>query len=479
MYTKGKKMKWTSLGTVFLLGACASAPKVEHPDLAITPPAAWSEAAAIDIEPWWTQLGDAQLDTLVEQALASNYDLRAAAARLDQAQAQARIAGAPLQPSLGAGATGSRRKQNFVGFPIPGSASQVLSTTSTNYGVNLNLSWEIDLWGKLRAGAGAALADAQAAKADFYGAQLSLAAQTSRAYFAAVEARRQVELASATVDNYQISSEQINSRYLRGLSSSLELRLGRSNLAAAEATLAARRQQLDRALRQLELLLGRYPSARMTTNEELPSILEPVPAGLAADLVARRPDLAAAERRLAAATGRLAQSRRALFPSISLTASTGTSSSALGDLLNGDFSVWNLVGNISQPLLQGGRLRAGVDLSQAGVDGALATYAQSVLKAYAEVELALAAEGFLQTQEEALKTASSEARAARVLAEERYAKGLSDLITLLDAQRRAFDAESRLLSVRRQRLDSRIDLYLALGGGFVASQPQQHAETTR
>ena len=172
MYTKGKKMKWTPLGIVFLLGACASAPKVEHPDLAITPPAAWSEAAAIDIEPWWTQLGDAQLDTLVEQALESNYDLRAAAARLDQAQAQARIAGAPLQPGLGAGATGSRRKQNFVGFPIPGSASQVLSTTSTNYGVNLNLSWEIDLWGKLRAGAGAALADAQAAKADFYGAQL-------------------------------------------------------------------------------------------------------------------------------------------------------------------------------------------------------------------------------------------------------------------------------------------------------------------
>ena len=141
--------------------------------------------------------------------------------------------------------------------------------------------------------------------------------------------------------------------------------------------------------------------------------------------------------------------------------------------------MWNLAANISQPLLQGGRLRAGVDFSQAGVDGALATYAQSALKAYAEIELALAAESFLTTQEQALKTASSEALAARVLAEDRYAKGLSDLTTLLDAQRRAFDAESRLLSVQRQRLDSRIDLYLALGGGFVAPQTQQHAETTR
>jgi NodT family efflux transporter outer membrane factor (OMF) lipoprotein len=431
------------------------------------------------MEHWWKELGDARLDTLITAALSSNYDLSAAAARLTQAQAQARIAGAPLQPGLGAGATGSRRKQTFVGFPIPGGDSQALSTTSTSYGVNLNLSWEIDLWGKLRAGARAALADAQAAEADFYGARLSLAAQTSRAYFAAVEARRQVELADATFENYRLSSEQINSRYQRGLSTSLELRLGRSNQAAAAATLAQRRQQLDRSLRQLELLLGRYPNARITTGERLPSVAEPVPAGLPADLVARRPDIAAAERRLAAATGRLAQSRRALFPSISLTASTGTSSSALGDLLNGDFSVWNLVANISQPLLQGGRLRAGVDLSQAGVDGALATYAQSALRAYAEVELALAAESFLVAQEKALKTASSEALAARVLAEERYAKGLSNLITLLDAQRRAFDAESRLLSVRRQRLDSRIDLYLALGGGFTTSQPQQHVETTR
>jgi outer membrane protein TolC len=238
---------------------------------------------------------------------------------------------------------------------------------------------------------------------------------------------------------------------------------------------------LDRALRQLELLLGRYPSARIKTGDELPTIKSAVPAGLPADLIARRPDLVAADRRLAAADRRLAQSRRALLPSISLTASTGRSSGELGDLLDGNFSVWNLIGNISQPLLQGGRLRAGVDLSQAGLDQALASYAQSALRAYAEVEQALAGEEFLTNQEKALKTATSEALAARTLAEERYAKGLSDLITLLDAQRRAFDAKSRLLSVQRMRLDGRIDLYLALGGGFYADVQiwPQHAETTR
>ncbi len=462
------------------LGACASVAPTQHPDIAVDVPPTWADGSGTPLQHWWAQLGDARLDSLVQQALSGNLDLRIAAARLEQAQAQARIAGAPLQPGIALGGSGSKRKQNFVGFPIPGSQGQVLSTTTYNYGVNLSASWELDLWGSLRAGTRAAMADAEAARSEYSGAQLSLVAQTARAYFAAVEAERQVELAGATVENYRLSNEQIDRRYQRGLSASLELRLGRANLAAAEAVLEQRHQQLDRSRRQLELLLGRYPSGRIATSEALPTMTASVPVGLPADLVSRRPDLAAAERRLAAAENRLSQARSQLLPRISLTASTGTSSNELNNLLNGDFSVWNLLANISQPLLQGGRLRAGVDLAKAGAESALAAYAQSALRAYAEVEQALAAEQFLARQENALQTASVEARAARTLAEDRYAKGLSNLITLLDAQRRAFDAESRLLTVQRQRLDARIDLHLALGGDFSdAPLAFQHAETTR
>lgn len=473
-------MKWKFLGILAVLGACVSAPAVRHPDIDVEIPSKWSSVDDPPIANWWTQLGDTHLDTLVDQALRSNFNLQVTAARLTQVEAQARIAGALLQPSISASGSGAKRKQSFVGFPIPNSEGRVLSTTTNSYGFNLNSSWELDLWGSLRAGARAALADAQAAGAEFYGAQLSIAAQTARAYFAVIEAKRQVELARATVDNYRVSNEQIDSRYERGLSASLELRLGRSNLAAAEATLEQRRQQWDNSKRQLELLLGRYPSGRIETGDQLPSIASPVPAGLPADLVRRRPDLIAAERRLMAADSRLQEARRQLLPRISLTASTGTSSNELSNLLNGDFSVWNLVTNLSQPLLQGKRLSAGVDLAKSGVDASLATYAQSVLLAYAEVEQSLKAAELLSRQEEALKTATWEAQAARTLAEDRYAKGLSDLITLLDAQRRAFDAESLLLSVRRLRLDARIDLHLALGGDFsstpLSSQP---AETTR
>lgn len=456
--------------------ACASAPKVEHPALDLAEPEQWTAGANADTvaDHWWRAMGAAPLDSLVALALEHNYDLKVAGARLAQAQAQARIAGAPLWPQLGGNATGSQRKQNFVGLPIPGVVDKVLTSESTTFGVELTASWEADLWSRLRAGAQAALADAAAVAADFRAARLSLAAQTARAYFAAVEAGRQVELARATVANYRLSAERIENRYGRGLRSSLDVRLSRSSLAAAEATLAQRQQQQDAALRQLELLLGRYPSARIAVGGELPTVGGPVPAGLPAQLVGRRPDLIAAERRLAAADRRLAQARRALLPSISLTASTGRSSIALNDLLDGDYSVWNLVGNIAQPLLQGGRLRAGVKQAASAAEQALFAYAQSALRAYGEVEGALNAEGLLAEQERALATAAEEAVAARALAEERYARGLADLITLLEAQRGAFDAESRLLAVRRQRLHTRINLHLALGGGFaLASQPAE------
>ena len=202
---------------VLLLLACASAPQVEYPALDLAQPDQWLGLAGASedtvADHWWRDMGAARLDSLVALALAHNYDLKAAGARLAQAQAQARVAGAPLWPQLNASANGSRRKQNFVGLPIPGSApDQVLSSKSTSFGVDLTASWEADLWGRLRAGAQAALADAGAAAADFRAARLSLAAQTARAYFAAVEAGRQVELAQATVANYRLSTEQIEDR---------------------------------------------------------------------------------------------------------------------------------------------------------------------------------------------------------------------------------------------------------------------------
>ncbi|MEE3213963.1 MAG: efflux transporter outer membrane subunit, partial [Pseudomonadota bacterium] len=348
-------------------------------------------------------------------------------------------------------------------------------TTTTTYKATLSASWELDLWGRLRSGAAKAIADAQAAAADLAGARLSLQAKIVRAFYNAIDSRLQVELLEATTNNLEVSTMQIRARYERGLRPSFDVRLAESNLAGTRAALALRRRAHDTAVRQLELLLGRYPAAEIEISEQLPPMPQAIPSGLPAQLVSRRPDLAAAERRLVAADLLLGEARRALLPRISLTGSAGRSSEDLGDLLDGDFAVWNLIGNITMPLFQGGRLRRQVDAAVAGKEQEIASYAQRVLTAFAEVEQALVAEQLLSEQEAALRIASRQAAAAERLSQHRYRHGLSDLIAYLDAQRRTFEARSQLLTVQRQRLEARVSLHVALGGGFRFDNPPDNS----
>ncbi len=452
-----------------LMAACATAPQIRPPELNVTVPDKWavgrSSPARADTL-WWLAFNDESLSGLIAEALSRNLSLQATAATVRAAAARARIAGAPMYPTASGRLDGSRRKQNFIGFPIPGAGNGVPGSTSSSFGLSLDISWELDLWGRLGAGAQAALADVQAARAELAGARLSLAGQTAKTWFAAVEAHRQVELSEATVENFRTSSEVVRERYRRGLRSSLDLRRALSSLAGADAVLQQSRLVYDGTRRQLEVLLGRYPAGALRPGVDLPALPAPVPAGLPADLVSRRPDLAAAERRLAASYARYKQAKRALFPRISLTGSAGTSSNDLGNLLDGDFSVWNLAGNILQPLFQGGRILGGIQQAASQSEQALALYVHSVLNAYAEVETSLAAEALLAQRQAALEMATEQALAARRLAEDRYAGGLVDLNTLLDAQRDAHASESQLIAVRRQRLDNRINLHIALGGGF-------------
>jgi multidrug efflux system outer membrane protein len=458
------------LGTTLVALGCASVPEVSHPDLEVAPPPQWTGGRLAEgpVDPaWWRGFGSPDLDETIALALERNWDLRAAAARVQQAEAQARIAGADLQPGVNATFDGARSKRNFIGLPIPGAPpGSVLSTTSTNLGLSLSVSWEIDLWGRLGARAGAGVADLQAAQADLAGARLSLAGQVAKTWFAAAEAAQQVELARAQVASFQTTVRQVRGRYDIGLRPALDLRLALANLEGAEAALRARQEQLDAVVRQLEILLGQYPGRRIGAPSELPDTPPAVPGELPADLVARRPDLAAAERRLAAAGARLTAARKDLFPRLSLTASGGTASAELGDLVKGDFGVWSLAGNLLQPLFQGGRLRAAVDLARGTSDERLAGYAGAALNAYLEVETTLRAETLLSEREAHLAEAARQSRAAERLADDRYRAGLDSFVTVLESQRRAFLAETEWIAARRLRLANRVDLFLALGGGF-------------
>jgi outer membrane protein, multidrug efflux system len=450
---------------------CSAVARVEPVSAPIEPPPAFAAAGeaaeARSLAPdWWRAFDDALLDALIAEALEHNHDLAAAAARVEVARAAARVQGADLAPQIGASLSSRRAQQNFIGLPIPGREGSVLSTTSTSSALSFSVSWEADLWGRLRALRSAARADALATEAELAAARLSLAGQVARAYFTSVELGQQLGLAERTLDSRQRTLERVAARYQRGLSPSLEVRLARTQLEVVAAAVAGRRQQLDGALRQLEVLLGRYPRAEVERAETLPVPGPPVPPGLPAELLARRPDLAAAEQRVYAALADLGAARASLLPQLSLTGSTGTASAELADLLDTDLSVWSLAANLLQPLFQGGRLRAGVDLAEAGRDLATAAWAQSVLHAFSEVETGLAAERFLDQRLAASERAAEEAERAARLAEDRYLAGLADYLSVLESQRQAFDSQGQLLAVRRERLAARVDLVLALGGGF-------------
>ena len=443
--------------------------------LGIDLPAAWQAAATAAGTPdgaWWRGFRDPILEGLLEQALTHNQALTAAAERVLAADARQVIAGAPRLPQVDGGLAANRTRRNFIGFPIPGTdPDNPPSITTTIYGSSLNLSWELDLWGRLAALGSAASAELQASVADLAAARLSLTGQVCKAYFAAVTAARLQLLAEASVASFEATAADVRERYRSGVRPALDVQLAELNVSQARANVQLRREELARALRQLDVLAGRYPTGQQVFALELPATVPGVPAGIPAEVLQRRPDLAAAERRLASAGCRVEASRAALYPRISLTASGGTSTDDLQNLADSDFRVWSIGANLVQPLFQGGALRAEVERNEAVQSELLANWQGAVIGALAEVESALAAEALLAEREQALDAAARHARLAAELASDRYRQGISDFLAVNDSQRQSFLADTALVVIRQQRLANRIDLHLALGGGTETAAP--------
>ncbi len=471
-------------GLIVLLLGCsgARAPELQAPapagygdDEVTTESGAGARAAGRPLDrEWWTAFGDPLLSRLIVEGLEHNSSLRAAALNVDALLAQARLDGAARNPEVEAAVDPGRRKQNTaqsglveaIPIPIPGfEPGAVRSFAFTSYGLALNVRWEADLWGRLGALTAASLAEAAATAADLDGARLSIAGQIAKVYFGLVEAVQQVELGERTLASRERTRDRVEARYRRGVATALEVRQARAQVATVEASLAAERRTLDGLRRQMEVLLGRYPAGEVEAAAGLPPLPALPETGMPAVLLARRPDLRAAEYRAVAASERLRAAKRALYPSFTLNGSVGASGSELRDLLDGDFSVWSVATGLLQPLLSGGRLRAGRDLVEAGLDAAEADWLQTALQAFAEVESGLVAERMLREQTAALEEAAAESREAELLAERRYRQGLAGYLQVLDSQRTSFQSESELLAARRQQLESRTDLILALGGG--------------
>ena len=453
-------------GLVVVLAGCGTVPSQEQVEQDVDQavqqqaPAARTEwgagAEAGSVQAGWIKsFDDPALNRLVIEAQTNNRDLAAAAANVDRSWALARQAGA----NLGADVSLSRTASQTGG--IGGS-----QPTTNSFGLGLQVSWEADVWGRLRSGERGAVASAQAAEADFRAAQQSLAAATAKAYFSAVEANIQAGIVRETVEILEETLRIVNVKHDIGMTSAQDVSLARSDLATARESLTTIEGSQRDAVRALEALLGRYPGADLEVRRSLPGVPPAPPAGLPSELLERRPDIVAAERRVAAAFNATNQARAARLPSIGLTGNLGSASDSLSGLLESSNAAWTAGASLLAPIFDGGRRREAVEIATADQEQALAAYGQAAISAFSELETNLDQGVVLQQRIAELNVAATEAANAFRIAQLRYEEGEEELLNVLSIQQRVIGAKSSLSSVERLLLEQRVNLNLALGGSW-------------
>lgn len=344
-------------------------------------------------------------------------------------------------------------------------------SSTEQFRLGLDVSWELDWLGKLEARTQAAVFDARVQLELWQQSQLELAVTVIAQWFELLEAQLQYQLIEQRIANQQGNLEIIEAGYRSGLREALDVYLARADLNAVRSQLNQRQEQQLQAQLNLELSLGRYPAGKILAEGELGVPLAPLPAGIPSELLQRRHDLRAASFRLAAADKRVFAAYRERFPSLRLTASGGSQSEQLGELLDGESLLWSLFAGITAPLFDAGALQSQQQAEQALAASLDQAYQQAVLNSFAEVEQALSKEPLLQSSGELLDAAARDSELAAGLAFENYQLGLVNYITVLESQRRAFDARSAALSALNQQVQNRLQLYQALGGGLETSLP--------
>lgn len=453
-----------SVGVLFTTSCATSDQSAESrqaAQAAITPPAAWATEVAKNAgkqgnEPakWLQSFNDPTLLKLIAEAKANNFDLKAAAGRMNKAQLLAKQSGVALKPtvdlSLGANEAGRLNS----------------SSSNTQVSIGLKASWELDLWGRLQAGVNAAQASAQAAKADYVFAQHSLSANISNAYLKTIAVKLQKALSQKNLSILQETMRITQLQYDNGTSSAQNIAVNKANLAVVKERLITLEGSERDALRSLEVLLGRYPSASADIPDVLPTLPSPPPAGIPAEILERRPDIVSAERQIAGAFNATAQAKAARLPRLSLTASIGGASNSLSDVLDPANVAWKLGSNLLAPLFDGGKRKIDVEIATVEQKQAINNYAQKALNAFSEVESNLDQGTVLANREVELQEAFKQSGKAYTIAKLRYREGEIDLLDTLQIQQQAISAESNLLTIKETQLEQRINLYMALGGSW-------------
>jgi len=461
----------TMVGAAVLAG-CTVGPNYHRP--ALTTPAVLrgspGDATAAGSESlaglkWYEVFKDAQLQELVRKALEQNYDLRDAVARVEAARANLGITRADRYPNLSASADLTTLRFSSGGsFPLP----QGVSQTRTFGSVALNfLSFEADVWGRLRRATEAAQAELLASEENRKAVIMTLVGDVAASYFNLLELDAELAIAQRTLSTRENSLKLIQTRERRGLASLLDVRQGEQLVHLAAGTIPNVQRLIEQNENQISLLLGKNPDAvprgRALTEQEQPPA---VPPGLPSSLLERRPDVRAAEQNLIAANALIGVAKAGYYPRISLTGFLGSQSDQLSSLFSTSTGVWQLVPQVSQPIFTGGRTRGSVNLATAQQQIALIQYERVIQTAFREVADALVEHQRVRqerTEQELLVTTLQDR--AR-LAYRRYEGGVDTLLNALDADRDLFASELGLAQTRRNELLALVQLYRALGGGW-------------
>jgi multidrug efflux system outer membrane protein len=446
------------------LAACSVGPAYQRPDIVL--PAQWREVATApetdaSIWPeaeWWHGFGSPQLDDLIAQAKRNNDDLAGAMARVQEADAQVRIAGAPLLPSLDAGANVTRERAQ-----VSGQGAQVYNV----FNPQLTASYELDFWGKNRALRDAARASAVASRYDQQTVALTVISSVAATYFQALEFRDRIQVAEQNLANGAKILRGLQFEQSAGTATGLDVAQQETAVALLNAALPPLRQQFRQSVYALAVLIGKNPESIDVTTGTLTGLTSPaIVTGLPSQLLARRPDIAEAEQQLIAANANITVARAALFPHFELTASGGYESSMLTSLISPANRVYVLSAGLTQPIFHAGALRGQVAYSKARYTELLTIYHKTLLTAFSNVESALVAARQTADQQERQRDAVTKAQRAYQFAQAQMSAGTINILTVLNTENALFSAQDALVQVEYAHVLAMIDLFTALGGGW-------------
>lgn len=486
-----EKFRLTSLMlSLLLLNACALGPDYQRPHFAMPDVAQRGEKVVSGgqnlqnsqtfqvASAWWEDFNDPVLNQLIAQALAHNLTLQAGAARLEEAQAGLTLSRSSLFPHLNASASSTRLRNSKLGIQgLAQGGEDRPDTIFEQHQAGLTLSYQLDLFGKNRRALEGARARRDSAAFAQDNLRITLAAQVARAYFALRALDAQLEIAKQTLASREQALNLRRKRFRGGLSSELEYRQAEAETATARIAVPRLQQSRTAAESALHILIGSDPKTLVESSIERGLGIEKmqippaIPPHLPSDLLARRPDLRAAEAALIAANASIGEAKAAFFPSLNLTGVLGSESVELARLLSAPATLWTAAASLALPIFDAGKNLAGFRAATARQKQALAEYRLAVHTAFAEAHDFLSAQHQINLQAQAQSTQLTALRRALRLAQLRYDNGYSNYLDVLDAQRNLFAAELDFVQMRQAQLDAVVNVYLALGGGFVEKKP--------